>query len=507
MRPGEGEGQSVMEKGKLQSVQITDENPALDKLRRDWRTAVYTGEDGLSDMNALYEAGDALIAVTVFTGDGCIVLGSGVMIGPGLAMVASHVLDECKSQGLEPVLLTFLPDGARAWLPRESSSVSGPSEYRDGERVSSDITLLGCTLNSDAAEHLPLMLAPLQMGLPLIGERLWAFGFRHGGLEDGASLLSPLVSSGLVTAVFPQGRGERLPSACVEVAMDTKGGMSGGPVVNVEGDVVGIVSSSFDGGPTYVTLVWEALRFSVFSPLKLLSRWGEINLFTAQQLGLVRIKGRFQRSTRGAITMMLSGSEMQLITNSVDPSSIASPPEGSSLLVDDQLEEFEERWMSEIEQAAGDAAISYLLKLSLPIVKGALASNGISSEILEPIIAASAEDWEGVEDSDLQKVRANADGTFFVALAFDLLTVGWTVQMPAAEYMIRAPDYDTHFINTSVEGGIANMQLFQRWHFEAELLLDLEAEQFTDAVITFSGVRLRKERRRLLSRDIGTTQP
>ena len=205
--------------------------------------------------------------------------------------------------------------------------------------------------------------------------------------------------------------------------------------------------------------------------------------------------------------MMLSGSEMQLITNSVDPSSIASPPEGSSLLVDDQLEEFEERWMSEIEQAAGDAAISYLLKLSLPIVKGALASNGISSEILEPIIAASAEDWEGVEDSDLQKVRANADGTFFVALAFDLLTVGWTVQMPAAEYMIRAPDYDTHFINTSVEGGIANMQLFQRWHFEAELLLDLEAEQFTDAVITFSGVRLRKERRRLLSRDIGTTQP
>ncbi len=496
-----------MEKGKLHSVRITEENPALEKLRRDWRTAVYTSEDGLDDMGSLYEAGDALVAVTVFTGESCMVLGSGVMIGPGLAMVASHVLDECKSQGVEPVLLTFLPDGARAWLPRESSSVSGPSEYRDSERVSSDITLLGCTLNSDAAEHHPLMLAPLQMGLPLIGERLWAFGYRHGGINDGAALLSPLVSSGLVTAVFPQGRGERLPSACVEVAMDTKGGMSGGPVVNGDGDVVGIVSSSFDGGPTYVTLVWEALRFSVFSPLKIVSRWGEINLFTAQRLGLVKIKGRFQRSTRGAITMTLSGEEMQLIANSVDPSSIVSPPEGSSLLADDQLEEFEERWMSEIEQTAADAAISYLLKLSLPTVKSTLASNGISSESLAPIIAASAEDWEGVEDPNLHKVLVNADGTVFVAFAFDLLTVGWTVQLPAAEYLVRALDYDTHFINASVEGDIASMQLFQRWHFEAELLLDVEAEQFTGAVITYSGVKQRRKHRSLLSQDIGTTQP
>jgi len=41
-----------------------------------------------------------------------------------------------------------------------------------------------------------------------------------------------------------------MPSRCLEVAMDTMGGMSGGPVVNDEGWLVGIVSSSFEGGCT-----------------------------------------------------------------------------------------------------------------------------------------------------------------------------------------------------------------------------------------------------------------
>jgi hypothetical protein len=34
-------------------------------------------------------------------------------------------------------------------------------------------------------------------------------------------------------------------------------------VVNDEGWLVGIVSSSFEGGPTYVTLIWDAMRLSV----------------------------------------------------------------------------------------------------------------------------------------------------------------------------------------------------------------------------------------------------
>lgn len=45
-------------------------------------------------MGSLHEAGDALVAVALLDDEGTTVLGSGAMIGPGLAVVAAHVLDE-----------------------------------------------------------------------------------------------------------------------------------------------------------------------------------------------------------------------------------------------------------------------------------------------------------------------------------------------------------------------------------------------------------------------------
>lgn len=86
------------------------------------------------------------------------------------------------------------------------------------------------------------------------------------------------------------------------------------------------------------------------------------------------------------------------------------------------------------------------------------------------------------------------DGTVAIAVAFDLLSVVWTVQVPAADYLAVAGDYDAHFINTSVDGPTASMELVQRCHFEAELTLDQEAAQFMQASITFSGV-IRPKRR------------
>lgn len=208
--------------------------------------------------------------------------------------------------------------------------------------------------------HHPLMLAPLQVALPLIGERLWAFGYRHGMLQDTTAHITPLVTSGVVTAAFPQGRGERMPSACVEVAMDTKGGMSGGPVVNAKGDLVGIVSSSIDGGPSYVTLIWEALRLRVSSRLPSHAPLGDIDLLTARALGLVRLKGRVRRSKRGNITMTLSESETELMAVSVDPAANVSSRPASGLLSEAQLEDFEERWLPEVEKAAAHAALAHL---------------------------------------------------------------------------------------------------------------------------------------------------
>ncbi|TCT11049.1 S1 family peptidase [Paralcaligenes ureilyticus] len=472
----------------MTSARITEDNPALATLRRSWVTAVYTSDDGIAPMGSLHEAGDALVALALMEENGPTVLGSGVMIGPGLVVAATHVLAEFTAQNADPVLLTFLPDGARAWLPRERSTLTGPSIFEADRRIVSDVSLLSCTLNSEALEHHPLTLAPLQISLPLVGERLWAFGYRHDALQGAAALITPLVTSGVVTAVFPQGRGERMPSACIEVAMDTKGGMSGGPVVNANGDLVGIVSSSFDGGPSYVTLIWEALRIKVSSRLPSLALRGEIDLFAARDLGLVKLKGKVKRSKRGNVTIMLSEPESELMAVSANPESIVLPPPGSRPLVGLQLEDFEERWPSEVEAAAADAALAHLKRLELPLVRSFLSASDVPEACLASICEFTVEDFEGLENPDLQSAREDEDGTVVIAFAFDLLSVVWTMQVPASDYLAQARDYDSHFMNITVDSSTASMELVQRCHFEATLTLEREAAEFTKASITFSGV-------------------
>lgn len=305
------------------SIQITADNPKLAELKKSWSTAIFSPEDGMGQMASLHQAGDAIVAVAQMTDDGIMVVGSGVMIGPGLMLTASHVLQEFPKQGTGPVCLTFLPGTARAWLPRGTTTASGPSAFDADRRRTSDLTLMSCALNSEAHEQFPLALAPIELGMPLIGRRLWAFGYRHGKIVDGAAFLTPVVTSGTVSACFPQGRGERMPASCIEVEMDTVGGMSGGPVVNEDGRLVGIVSSSFEGGPTYVTLLWDALRLSVNGVPLCVWPEDEANLFQGRDLGLVRIRGDATRDAAGNVTMILSTPEMEQMAAHSDPENVS----------------------------------------------------------------------------------------------------------------------------------------------------------------------------------------
>lgn len=301
------------------SVLITEDNPKLGSLKKSGVTAAFTAEDGMGPMVSLHQAGDSIIAIATMTPEGFMVIGSGVMVGPGLMLSATHVLDEFPEDGGGPVCLTFLPGKARAWLPRGRTTATGPSNFDPDRRRVSDLALISCNLNSAAHEDFPLMLAPIKLALPLIGERLWAFGYRHGDIVDGAALLTPYVTSGLVTDCFPQGRGERMPATCIEVAMDSIGGMSGGPVVNDDGWLVGIISSSFEGGPTYVTLLWDAFRLSVSGAPQSVWPEDDVNLFMGRKLGLVFIKGEGTRDENGNVVLTLSSPEMEQLAQFSDP--------------------------------------------------------------------------------------------------------------------------------------------------------------------------------------------
>ena len=480
-----------MSEDKIYSTLITHKNPALAELKLSWVTAVFTDEDGIGSMRSLHEAGDSIVAVTKMEDEGFTIIGSGVMVGPGLLLTASHVLDEFPRDGGGPVFLTFLPHAARAWLPRDVMTVSGESGIDKSSRIVSDLSLVSCTLNSAAHQDFPLMLAPMQVALPLIGERLWAFGYRHQLIDNGAASISPIVSSGLVTAAFPHGRGERMPSPCFEVNMDTLGGMSGGPVVNSDGYLVGIVSSSFEGGPSYITLIWDTLRFSVKGTIPKLSTRNKINLFQANKLGLAKIKGKVDRKPWGDVVFTMSDKEMSLFVDSSPPSLFEKQ---KIALNTDQLDAFIESWGYDIEKAAAHAAIESLESLSLPSMHVFLKASGVPPECLAPIQNFSVEDFEGVEDPEIISAEKIENSKLTIKYFFNLQTVIWTIEVPEESYHLNEMEFHNHFMNVAVDKGVATMEIMQCCCFKANMTFDQDQEELLDTSIIWSAVKLPTKR-------------
>ena len=405
------------------------------------------------------------------------------MVGPGLLVTATHVLDEFPRHGKPPVFITFLPGGARAWLPIDVITSSKSSEFDDQRKVVSDLSLVSCALNSEAHANFPLMLAPMQIALPLIGERLWAIGLRHQAIKERAALVTPLISSGLVTGAYPNGRGERMASPCFEVNMDTVGGMSGGAVVNADGYLVGILSSSCEGGPSYVTLIWEALRFSVKGAIPKLQAQETVSLLGAKALGLVKLKGNVQCNPWGDLTLNLSEEETRLIVDSVEVS--ARKPG----LNKDEREDFLDKWGSELESMGSEAAIAALGNLPLPRMRGWLRAADIPEHCLAAIVSFSVEDFEGAEDLELISTEIIEPNHIRIEYFFQLQMLIWIVKVSGDDYRQYGNDFREHFINVSEEDGIASMELVQRCYFKAVTIFDRDRAEFSHVSITSSAIR------------------
>lgn len=475
-------------KEKSYSVVITEKNNALRELSRSWATPVFSAEDGIGPMATLHQAGDALVAVGQVVDDGLRVLGSGIMVGPGLLLTASHVLEEFSASGTPPAFFTFLPEGLRAWLPTDRSTSVGPSAFDPDRKKVSDITLVSCTLNSEAHAERPLMLAPLRAALPLVGERLWAFGFRDSLQGVDSAAVTPLVSSGKVRAVFPSGRGERMAASCIELDMEAYGGMSGGPVVNDKGEVVAIVSSSLDGGPTFATLIWDALGSRIKCTVPPYTR-GDIDLLVARDLGLVRLKGDVKRKGR-SIVMQMSTPELGLLVESMDPPPVLTVENGRRLS-DSAVEEFEETWSGEMEDVASDAGLKYLRELSLELTKQLLTAADVPPTCLDAIQRFNVVDMEGLEDPET--LDARQDGAkLSLSYSFDLLSVVWTVDVDEASYQSSMESFDAHFENVCVEGEVASMELLLRCYFEADLVFDFDQKEFESVSIRVVGIKRKR---------------
>ena len=121
--------------------------------------------------------------------------------------------------------------------------------------VAADLAHLQVCFHQDAQKHrnyphsLPVDLRRWQ---PSIGEYVLAFGFQK--LKPSRVLSESEIQSvieddlycayGRITNIFPDGRGAAHPTPVFEVEANWQPGMSGGPVFNEGGDVIGVVSRS-----------------------------------------------------------------------------------------------------------------------------------------------------------------------------------------------------------------------------------------------------------------------
>ena len=467
------------------TARITETNPRLADLTLSWSTPIFSKEDGIGSLASLHQAGDAFVAVARFTAEGPVILGSGVMVGPGLVVTATHVLDEFEAAGASPVFMTFLPKAARVWLPLDISVISGPSAFDPHRQVKSDLSLVSCTLNSDAIEGTPLGLAPMKIGLPLVGDRLWAIGFRHQNISERAAWVSPMISSGLVTQSFPTGRGDRMSAACFEVDMETIGGMSGGAVVNADGDLVGIVSSSLEGGPSYMTLIWDALRLRVNGPTPKLSIRPTVSLLGARDLGLVRLKGDVVRNPWGEVTVHFSEDEARLLSASAPD---AFQDDGRCPLTADERVAFMHEHGSELEDLATDAVVAWLEGLPLDRVHAFLTAAKVPADLLSGISGFAIEDLEVAEDLELISARAASDGSLEIEFFLRLQSFVWIIEMPQAFADTNATKLEEHFINIEKDNGEARMELVQRAFFRATIRFSGSDKAFGEVVVSSSAI-------------------
>jgi hypothetical protein len=119
-----------------------------------------------------------------------------------------------------------------------------------------DLALLTVVPYNDlAAAHETWRVPAIQMRPPSIGEIVGAIGYRASAatLVDGKLEVNdqPTKAFGPVSEVYPEFRDKvRMPFPSFAIDARFDGGMSGGPIINEQGEICGVVLSSFPASET-----------------------------------------------------------------------------------------------------------------------------------------------------------------------------------------------------------------------------------------------------------------
>lgn len=178
-------------------------------------------------------------------------LATAFFIAPGVAVSAWHVLDsflpklangrwDNAPMPAEFQVLSFLRNGEVSVWPAGSFSVGA-----DGSN-GSDLMAIGCHLSGTQPTMCIQHCLTVSPRLPAIGERLFMVGLKEPFSRKWNNTkieLEAFESAGTVVEVYASGRGRMPMGPCFALDSGVTGGMSGAPVFDDNGLVVGVLST------------------------------------------------------------------------------------------------------------------------------------------------------------------------------------------------------------------------------------------------------------------------
>lgn len=193
------------------------------------------------------------------------VTGTGVIIAPGMAVCAKHVIDgyvqRITSDDVSIYAIGVRSDGLEIWKVEKIRTID-----------QNDVAILSLSLASPVRGSRPFNVAHITARVPFKGERISVVGFRAASseFEIAESLpweieLALIASKGEVSEIFRTGRDRvMLPGPSFSLECSTWGGMSGGPAFDLNGNLIGLLTSSYGDDPiSFVSLLWPALCIDV----------------------------------------------------------------------------------------------------------------------------------------------------------------------------------------------------------------------------------------------------